>query len=269
MLRTQLTLANDKVRLQLEKALSFIDQHLEERITAVQIAYSASIPEFHFQRLFSTYLGETVSQYVLHRRLEFAAKKLVHNKNLAIGEVAYSSGFDSHSSFTRAFKNYFEISPSEFRNSPLLGKLGRDKSRFIFNTTVPIKSSISVTVNTLSTLGFNHKSSLCTVDRGALKENFLEIDADFRALSNANKPDFFGLASSGTYSSSSKDLNDCHEFKLHGGVYHSKQDDIWSADWLEIEAGLWAVCTYKGRYEYSYRVWNEFYDHGCLNQVMS
>jgi len=257
MLRTQLTPVNDQIRLQLEKALLFIDHHLEEKITSVQIACYASIPEFHFQRLFSTYFGETLSQYVLHRRLEFAAKKLVHHKKLAIGEIANSSGFEAHSSFTRAFKHYFEISPSEFRNSPLLGKLGRDKSRFVIDTTVPKKRTIAVTVDALSTLWFNHKSSLCLVDRGVLKENVLEIDTDLKTLANTNKSDLFGLAGSGTYASKSKSLNECQEHKLYGGIYHKKQDDSWSDSWLEIESGLWAVCTHKGRYEYSFRTWNE------------
>jgi AraC-like DNA-binding protein/predicted transcriptional regulator YdeE len=257
MLRTQITPVNDQMRLQLEKALLFIDQHLEEKITAVQIASYASIPKFHFQRLFSTYFGETLSQYVLHRRLEFAAKKLVHHKKIAIGDIANSSGFEGHSSFSRAFKNYFEISPSEFRNSPLLGKLGRSKTRFVIDTTVPKKRTIAVIVDALSTLWFNHKSSLCTVDRGVLKENVLEINADFKTLSNANQSDFFGLASSATYSLTSESLNDCQELKLYGGIYHKKQDDNWGDDWLEIESGLWAVCTHKGRYEYSYRTWNE------------
>jgi len=256
MLRTQLTPVNDQIRLQLEKALLFIDHHLEEKITSVQIACYASIPEFHFQRLFSTYFGETLSQYVLHRRLEFAAKKLVHHKKLAIGEIANSSGFEAHSSFTRAFKHYFEISPSEFRNSPLLGKLGRDKSRFVIDTTVPKKRTIAVTVDALSTLWFNHKSSLCLVDRGVLKENVLEIDTDLKTLANTNKSDLFGLAGSGS-ASISKNLNECQEHKLYGGIYHKKQDDSWSDSWLEIESGLWAVCTHKGRYEYSFRTWNE------------
>jgi len=257
MLATQLTPIDEKIKLQLEKALSFIDQHLEGKMTAVQIACYSSIPEFHFQRLFSTYLGETVSQYVLHRRLDLAAKKLVHYKKLTIGEIANSSGFDAHSSFTRAFKKYFEVSPSEFRNSPLMGKLGRDKSRFTINTSISKKRSIAVTVDTLPELWFNHKSSLCTINKGVFKENVLEVNAGFKELSNANRSELFGTASSGTYSLKTKSLNDCHEFKLYGGIYHKKQDNSWSDDWLEIESGLWAVCTHKGRYEYLSQTWNE------------
>ena len=68
---------NDKTRQKLEKALLYIEQNIEEKISSDGIAQHAMLSTFHFQRLFSAYLGESVSQYVLHRRLELAAKSLL------------------------------------------------------------------------------------------------------------------------------------------------------------------------------------------------
>jgi len=249
---------NNKVRQKLAKALLFMDQNLATKMTAAQISQYACISEFHFQRLFRAYLGETVSQYILHRRLELAAKEIVDDKSQRITDIAISSGFETHSAFSRAFKKQFTISPSEFRKTPKKAKLGSDKTRPYLKTIAPKNKSIDVTFEDLPTLWLNHKYTEYAVDGSIIEESVREVTQGFETILNANKPGFFGLVSSGAYSSKPKSINDCHEFILYGGIYRSKQDDTWSADWLEIDAGLWAIFTHKGRYEYSYQTWSNF-----------
>jgi AraC-like DNA-binding protein/predicted transcriptional regulator YdeE len=249
---------NSKVRQKLAKALLFMDQNLVKKMTAAQIAQYACISEFHFQRLFRAYLGETVSQYILHRRLEIAAKEIVDDKNQRITDIAIKSGFETHSAFSRAFKKQFALSPSEFRKTPKKAKLGSDKTRPYLKTIAPKNKSINVIFEDLPTLWLNHKYTKYAVDGTVVEESVYKVTQGFETILNANKPKFFGLVSSGAYSSKPKSINDCHEFILYGGIYHSKHDDSWSADWLEIEAGLWAVFTHKGRYEFSYQTWSNF-----------
>jgi AraC-like DNA-binding protein len=40
------------------------------------------------------------------------------NRNYTIAEVAQLCGFEENSNFTRAFKSFFEITPSQYRKRP-------------------------------------------------------------------------------------------------------------------------------------------------------
>lgn len=249
---------NNKVRQKLANALLFMDQNLVKKMTAAQIAQYACISEFHFQRLFRAYLGETVNQYLLHRRLEFAAKEIVEDKSQRITDIAINSGFETHSAFSRAFKKQFAISPTEFRKTPHKANLGSDKSRPYLKTVAQKNKSIDIRFEAQPILWLNHKYTKYAVDGTVIEESVHEVTQGYETILSENKPDFFGLVSSGAYSSKPKSINDCHEFILYGGIYRNKQDDSWSTDWLEIEAGLWAVFTHTGRYEYSYQTWSNF-----------
>lgn len=71
---TQDSPLNGEIGQQLERTLLYIDDHLEQKMTIEQVARYACMSSFHFQRLFSAYLGETVNQYVLRRRLDLQQK---------------------------------------------------------------------------------------------------------------------------------------------------------------------------------------------------
>jgi len=256
----KLTPMSDKIRQQLEKALLFIDGHLEQKITVVEVAAYAGISSFHFQRLFNTYFGETLSQYVLHQRLDFAAKILIHQNKLSIAELANRLGFESHRSFSRAFKKQHNISPSSYRNSPNSAKLKHHKSQDSINAvTGRKKSAFQITVTEHPKLWINHKSTKCNHHGEILKENIDHVNDEFSELLTKKNTSFIGLASASSiaYSANPHILNDEFNCLLYGGIYNSKHGDHWSADWLEVDAGLWAVCTHKGGYEYSSQAWNK------------
>jgi len=102
-------------RPEIERALAFIAAHLEEPLTAADVARSARMSEFHFQRAFHDALGETVGQFVTRKRLETAALRLAYEPGSSITEIALSSGYSSSSNFGKAFAGYFGTNPSEVR----------------------------------------------------------------------------------------------------------------------------------------------------------
>jgi AraC-like DNA-binding protein len=248
---TQDSPLNGEIGQQLERTLLYIDDHLEQKITIEQIARYACMSSFHFQRLFSAYLGETVNQYVLRRRLDFAAKKIIHHKKISLADVALSLDFESHSTFTSAFKRQFNITPSSYRNTPNKSKLANDKSRN--SILISAKNNIEVTIKELPTLWFNHKCTSGVIDGGIVKESSHRITNYFKELLSANEPKFYGLATS--CSTMAQCINERSTSLLYGGLYSDKQDDVLSEAWLKIDAGLWAVCTHKGKYEYLSRTW--------------
>lgn len=250
------TYVSEKTRQNIERALLYIDENLDKKLTVVDVANHAYVSRFHFQRLFSAYMGETVNQYVFHRRLEFAAEKMIHNKSIALADLAIETGFGTHSAFSRAFKKQFGVTPSEFREKPNQISLSHDNLRPFLNTVTPKKLTLEVSVKELSTLWFNYK--IAKVDTDTTNFDFhdsvKQIATDFNGFMDIGKPHLFGVT---TMRASGQNVRvESFNDMLYGGIYTKKSDDDWSPDWFEIDAGLWAVCIYKGNYEYSYQTWN-------------
>ena len=60
-------------------------------------------------------MGETVNDYVSRKRMELAASRLVYKPELSVTEVAEAGGYSSGANFSRAFRLYFGLSPTELR----------------------------------------------------------------------------------------------------------------------------------------------------------
>lgn len=99
----------------IRKVLEFIQINLSEDLSLQRISEIANYSPFHFQRIFTVFVGETPKQYIIRLRLERIAHYLKVFPNLSISELSGKSGFTSLSTFSRAFKNYFGISALEYR----------------------------------------------------------------------------------------------------------------------------------------------------------
>ncbi|MBN9288591.1 MAG: AraC family transcriptional regulator [Gammaproteobacteria bacterium 39-13] len=100
---------------QLRKVIEFIGQHLDDELTLIQLSDIACFSKYHFHRIFTSYTGLSLQQYIRWLRLKRAAHQLIVDKEKSIIEIAINAGFESHESFTRAFKRSCGINPSEFR----------------------------------------------------------------------------------------------------------------------------------------------------------
>lgn len=101
----------------INKAIRFIDLHLDEDLTLEAVAGAACYSPFHFHRIFSRITKETLAAYITRRRLEMAAAVLMRKKEVALPEIYLKYGFNSNSSFTRTFKKFYGLSPSQFRSN--------------------------------------------------------------------------------------------------------------------------------------------------------
>lgn len=99
------------------KAIRYVDDHLDEELSLEQVSEAAAYSPFHFHRIFRLMTGETLQQYIIRRRLEKSAFYLALRKQFSIKDIYLQSGFSGHSAFSKAFKNYYGISPSGFRKS--------------------------------------------------------------------------------------------------------------------------------------------------------
>src|ERR1700676_2598212 len=99
----------------MHRVLEHIDQHLDQPLDLERLAEVAHFSPFHFHRLFSAWMGETVGDYLHRRRVEIAATRLVAQPRIPVLQLALSVGFGSAEAFARAFKKRFGCSPTLWR----------------------------------------------------------------------------------------------------------------------------------------------------------
>lgn len=92
----------------------FIDENLESDLSLEKVSAIAFFSPFHFHRVFKFVTGETLNEYITRQRIEKSALNLLH-KNMSTTEIAHQFGYGDNSSFSRTFKKYFAISPTEFK----------------------------------------------------------------------------------------------------------------------------------------------------------
>lgn len=97
------------------KALHFMDLNFKKRITLEQISRHVGLTPTYFSSLFHEKMNVTFKEYLTSLRLDYAAKLLIIGE-FSSTEICYTSGFNDFSSFSRAFKKRFSVSPLEYRN---------------------------------------------------------------------------------------------------------------------------------------------------------
>ncbi len=97
------------------QSIEYIEANLEKELTIKEIAKSAYMSSFYFQRTFAILSGMSVMDYVRNRRLSNAGEKLLHNPKIRIIDLAIDSMYDSPESFSRAFKRFHGVLPSEVK----------------------------------------------------------------------------------------------------------------------------------------------------------
>lgn len=98
----------------LRSVIKYLEGHYKEQITITDLANCANLSPYHFSRIFKKHMNCSPYQYLTIYRIN-NAKKLLHNTNLSVQEIAYSSGFNSVSNFITVFKKHTSLSPKKFR----------------------------------------------------------------------------------------------------------------------------------------------------------
>lgn len=94
-----------------------IKENCDEGVTLEQLAKEFGYSEYHFSRKFREVSGMQFRDYLRFRRLAFALKQLRDTQD-SILDIALDHGFSSNEAFTRAFKDAYGLTPSEYRHSP-------------------------------------------------------------------------------------------------------------------------------------------------------
>lgn len=95
----------------MNRAMAYIEAHLDDDISYGKIAQIALCSEYHFMRMFSLLSGISLAEYIRRRRLTLAAFDL-KTSDMRVIDVAVKYGYTSADSFSRAFYSMHGILPS-------------------------------------------------------------------------------------------------------------------------------------------------------------
>ena len=184
----------------LQGIIDYVENHLqrkEEAIDSEEISKIAECSFGFFQKVFSYMNGISFAEYIRSRKLTLAGYDL-KSTDLKVIDISYKYGYDSPTSFTKAFQLFHGVSPREARNEnvvlkvvPKMQILGRHE----YSWKLEQKDSFrlvgkSITVSCKNNLHFNKiPEFLNECQRNAIFEKLISIDT-------ATPKGIFGLFSS-------------------------------------------------------------------------
>lgn len=103
----------------MNKALDYIELHLNDEIDNNELERITGTSVYHFRRMFSFLSGMSLGEYIRNRKLSNATFDLLHG-GMSVTETAFKYGYESVDGFSRAFREWSGISPSEVKKKNML-----------------------------------------------------------------------------------------------------------------------------------------------------
>ncbi len=95
--------------------LRYLNDHITEDISVEQLAERFYLSKYHMMRLFRRETGNSIHGYLTDRRLLYAKDLMA--QGVSATEACFRSGWNSYSSFTRAFNKRFGTTPTGRKNT--------------------------------------------------------------------------------------------------------------------------------------------------------
>ena len=98
-----------------QKVVQYIDNHIKEDITIVEIADTIGYSVSNIYKIFKVYSPYPIMEYIRRKKLYFAANEMYSGRKLY--NIALDYGYDTPAGFYKAFKSIFGCSPKEYKNN--------------------------------------------------------------------------------------------------------------------------------------------------------
>lgn len=243
----------------LNKAMAYIENHLEDELDFKEIEKIALCSEFHFKKMFAYLSGVSLNEYVRRRRLTLAALDLKNGDDKII-DIAVRYGYGSNDSFTRAFSAMHGILPSEIRKNDLPMKM---YPKMTFQMT--IRGEREMNCRIVEKDGFyviGLMKNVPVVFNGVNPEISKmamtltpEIIGELKSMSNVEP---FGIISASTHFSEDR-MSEKGTLDHYIGVA-TRDDVVTQYVKLKVEAGLWAVFESVGPFPHTLQeTWGRIY----------
>lgn len=109
--------SNDEILM--SKVMKTINNHLADPTLNVEmLAANVGMSRVHMHRKLKELTNQSARDFIRSIRLKQAAN-LLREKNLSVSEVAYATGFSNLSHFSNTFRDFYGISPSEYKEQQM------------------------------------------------------------------------------------------------------------------------------------------------------
>jgi YesN/AraC family two-component response regulator len=108
----------------LARGLEYLQAHFHENVRLETVASLCGLSRFEFSRQFKKRFGMTFRDYVIRCRIDKAAE-LLDNPHTLVIDVAHLVGIRDPSHFTRSFRRYTGMTPSEYRETSYRRELNK------------------------------------------------------------------------------------------------------------------------------------------------
>ncbi len=99
----------------IEKAINYIDSHIREDISLEAAAQTADLNTYYFSKVFKKNMAVNFVNYLSARRMDIAGEMLLYT-DLSVSDIAEEVSYGAETGyFSKIFKKYFGVTPSEFR----------------------------------------------------------------------------------------------------------------------------------------------------------
>ena len=92
----------------------YIEEHLEEDLSLETLARNFFVSKYHIAHVFKDNIGMSIHQYITKKRLNLCKEAI--SGGMSITDAYHRFGFGDYSSFYRAFKKEYGISPKDYRD---------------------------------------------------------------------------------------------------------------------------------------------------------
>lgn len=98
-----------------QQCVEYVYDHLEEKLSLMQMADKFSISREHLTRSFKKQLGVSFHQFVVGARVDYAKQLMLSDPNLTLVETSLLAGFSTQSHFSNIFRSLTGCSPTQYR----------------------------------------------------------------------------------------------------------------------------------------------------------
>jgi len=109
----------DKTSIVMDKIITYINVHYNENITLEQLSEISGRSTCYLSKLFKKHVDMNFTDYLAFIRIK-VGKRMLKNPEYSIKEIAYEIGYGDPNYFTRVFKKYENVTPSEYRSMNII-----------------------------------------------------------------------------------------------------------------------------------------------------
>ncbi|MEM7531018.1 MAG: AraC family transcriptional regulator [Chloroflexota bacterium] len=265
-------------RQRIQVVLDYIEEHLDDAFTDSlcldQLADLAGFSIYHFHRIFRAYVGIPLAAYIRRLRFDRAARHLLET-DWGVIDIALEAGYGTHSSFTKAFRQQFGVTPSQFRAmSRQVNHMGdRSADRYVQRTpnlfeaqeAFMSQSTITAEIVTLPDTRVLYTRATEVMNGNAFQSANEQAFGQLMQFMQANDLQFGKWRQ--IVAVYPEDVQSGQESIFDAGLIFNDTFDTTSLgdveaggmNWHTLPSGRWAKFVHKGPYSTLWQTWNAIY----------